>query len=258
MKGWADKMKNLLKLEFRKMRKQKSFYICTAVMLGLLFLSVLTANALANGSPALAGQFTASGMDSMMNAVNNSSFLMIAGIFIALFVCDDYEQQTIKNIYARGYSRKQVYLSKLLSVWIGTTVMFVIVLLCAFVLGSAYFGTGSLRDPRFISVLAVQYIACMANMGLCFLVSSLLRKNGSSIAATIIAPMMVNMLLGMLDSFMKFQDFSTTSLWLSSFVGDLSTLAVTGERLMVCLVASLIYIPVFAAVGVCFHRKIEL
>lgn len=259
LKGWADNMKNLLKLEFRKMRKQKSFYICTLVMIGLLFLSVLTANALLTGNhAALAGTFAASGMDTAINAVNNSSFLMIAGIFVAIFVCDDYEQQTIKNIYARGYSRKQVYLSKLLAVWIGTTVMFVIVLLFAFICGTAYFGTGAFAGLRVIRILAVQYAACMANMSLCFLVSSLLRKNGSSIAATIVAPMLVNMLLGMLDSFMKLKEFSVTSVWVSSFMGDLSSLSVSSGRVSVCLIASLFYMAVFAVAGIASHKKIEL
>lgn len=246
-------MKNLLKLEFRKMRKQKSFYICLIMMAGLLFLSVLTTNVLAQ-SPA----FTATSIDTVTGALNSSSFLLIAGIFAALCVCDDYEQQTIKNIYARGYARTQVYLSKLISVWIGTTVMFAVILLCAFLFGTIFFGADDFTAPRFIGILAVQYAACMANIGLCFFVSSLLRKNGSSIAATIVAPMIVNMLLGMLDSFMKFKRFSTASVWISSFMGELSTISVSSERLAVCLIASLAYIAIFAAAGTFIHKKIAL
>lgn len=247
-------MKNLLTLEFHKMKKQKSFYICTIIMIGLLFLSVLTANALAGSAP----EFSASSMDMVLNALNNSSFLMIAGIFTALFVCDDYEQQTIKNIYARGYSRKQVYLSKLISIWTGTTIMFAVVLLCSFLFGTIYFGADDFGNLSFLGLLAVQYVTCMANMGLCFFVSSLLRKNGSSIAATIVVPMIASMVLGMFDSFMKFKEFSTANLWVSSLIGDLSTLTVSTERLYVCLFASLIYIVIFAVAGIFFHKKIEL
>lgn len=250
-------MKNLLKLELRKMRKQKSFYICTIIIVGLLFLSVKTAEVLTQ-NPEIANQFSASGIDIVLGALNSSSFLMIAGIFVALCVCDDYEQQTVKNIYARGYSRKQVYLSKLISVWIGTTIMFAITTLCAFLFSKSYFEASDFQNIRFVGILAVQYAACMANLGLCFLVSSLLRKNGSSIAATIVAPMIINMLLGMIDSFIKFENFSLTNVWLSSFMGDLSKLSVSSERLMICLAASLAYIIVFAFIGIFSHRKIEL
>ena len=226
-------------------------------MAGLLFLSVLTSNVLAHNTE-LAEQFTVSSIDTVINALNNSSFLMIAGIFTALCVCDDYEQQTIKNIYSKGYSREQVYLSKLISVWIGTTIMFALVIICAFLFGITYFGTIDFSDLHFAKILAVQYIVCMANIALYFLVSSLLRKNGSSIAATIVAPMIINMILGVFDSFLKLQDFSLTNIWVSSFMGDISTLSVSGERLTICLAGSLIYIVIFSAAGILSHKKIEL
>ncbi|MCI8373406.1 MAG: hypothetical protein HFI75_13660 [Lachnospiraceae bacterium] len=76
----------------------------------LLFLSVLTVNVLSHSSAVPVGQLTLSGIQSMRQALNSSSFLLITAIFVAITVCDDYEQQTIKHIYARGYSRRQVYL----------------------------------------------------------------------------------------------------------------------------------------------------
>lgn len=246
-------MKNLLKLEFRKIKKQKSFYICTLIMAGLLFLSVSNANELSKSS-----ETAATAADIMVNALNSSSFFLIGGIYIVLLVCDDYEQQTIKNIYARGYSRKQVYLSKLISSWTAVTIMFIIVMLCAFAFGQSYFKAGDIGSPHFIGILASQYAACMANMCLCFLVSAILRKNGSSIAAAIVAPMLVNMLLNFIDSHIKFKNFTTTELWISSFLSELSNLNVTNERLMICLIASLIYIPFFTLIGIFFHKRIEL
>lgn len=250
-------MKNLLKLELRKIRKQKSFYVCTLVMVGLLFLSVLTSDALSK-NPELAGQFSSSCFDIIVSALNSSSFLLVAGIFVALCVCNDYEQETIKNIYARGYSRKRVYFSKLISVWISTTIMFTVVMLCAFIFGRAYFGTANLEESRLIYIIGVQYTVCMANIFLFFFVSSLIRKNGLSIAATIVVPMIINMLLGMLDSFMKFKDFSTADFWVSSFMGEISTVSVTDEKLSFCLIASLAYILVFPITGAFSHKKIEL
>ena len=120
-------MNNLLKLEFTRLKRQKSFYVCTIIMVALIFLSMLTANALANASPEIAAEFKASGIESLIGGMGNSSFTLIASIFAVLFVCEDYDQQIVKNIYARGYSRKSVYLSKMVSVFVSTTVMFVIV-----------------------------------------------------------------------------------------------------------------------------------
>ena len=251
-------MGNLLKLEFRKLKKQKSFYICTLVIVALLFLSALTTKVFLNESPDMAGQLNASGIGNLVTAIGNCSFLLIVGIFTALTVCEDYEQQTVKTIFARGYSRKSVYFAKLVSVWLSTTVMFAVVELAAFAFGSYFFGVGDLGNFRFLGVIGVQYITCMANVALFFAISSVLRKNGSSIAATIVAPMLVSMVLGLADSFLKLDDFTLTSIWLSSLVNDLTTLSVSGGRLTTCLVASLCYIPVFVFGGMYFNKKMEL
>ncbi len=250
-------MGTLMKFEMHKLKKQKSFYICTLIMVALLFLSAMTTNALMNGSPEFAAQFSGSGIDSMIGALGNCSFLLIAGIFTALTVCEDYEQQTVKNIFSRGYSRGSAYTAKLMTVWIATSVMFLIAELAALISGSLYFGIGEVESLRFLAILGVQYVVAMANVALFFAFSSTFRKNGSSIAATIVAPMLVNVMLSLADSLLKLKDVSLTSYWLSSFLGDL-TLSVGLERMTVCLVASLIYIPVFVFVGMKVNRDIEL
>lgn len=251
-------MNNLLKLEFTKLKRQKSFFVCTIIMVALIFLSMLTAKALANASPEITAEFKASGIESLISGMNNSSFTLIASIFTVLFVCEDYDSQTVKNIYARGYSRKSVYLSKMISVFVGTTVMFVIVELAALGLGTAFFGLGELGNFKFLAVVGTQYVVVMANIALAFVIASLFRRNGGSIAGIVLAPMLVGVVCGLADSFFKIEDFSLTSLWLSNFMTDVSTLAVSAQRLLVCLVGSLVYIPLFVIVGLYFNKKMEL
>jgi len=69
--------------------------------------------------------------------------------------------------------------------------------------------------------------------------------------------MLVNVVLSLADSLLKLKDVSLTNYWLSSFLDDL-TLSVGSGRMTLCLVASLIYIPVFVFVGMRINRKIEL
>lgn len=251
-------MNNLLKLEFTRLKRQKSFYVCTIIMIALIFLSMLTTNALLNASPEIAAEFTGSGIESLVSGLSNSSFTLIASIFAVLFVCEDYDSQTVKNIYARGYSRKSVYLSKMISVFISTTVMFVIVEIAALALGTAFFGLGALGNFKFLAVVGTQYVVAMANIALAFAIASVLRRNGGSIAGVILAPMLVGVVCGLADSFLKIEDFTLTSLWLSNFMTDVSTLAVSAERMLVCLVGSLVYIPVFVTVGLYFNKKLEI
>ncbi len=241
-------MKQLLKLEMRKLKKQKSFYICTLLMIALLFLSTLISKALESAGTAYT---MAAG------AVSGCSFLTIAGIFVALLVCDDYEQQTIKNIYSRGYSRKQVYFSKYITAFLAVTVMFVLVTASAFQFGKMYFGTENGSIGALLRLLAVQYVICMANMSFFFALAAVLRKNGASIAAVLVAPMLVNMILTLADSFIKSEKLALSRLWISSFLSELSSLNFEQNRLKLCLAASLLYIPFFLMIGFFLHKKKE-
>jgi ABC-2 type transport system permease protein len=225
-------------------------------MIGMLLFSTFTTNALVN--PELIEGFQLSGINSLIEALNSSSFTMIAGIFVALFVCEDYAGQTIKNIYARGYSRKNVYLSKLITVLISTTVMLIIVDVAAFLIGTAFFGVGEIGNYKFLTLIGTQYIIAMAEITFAFTIASVIRKTGGAIACIIIAPMLIGVLLGLADVFINFENIYLSELWISNFLSAVSTLDVTKNRILLCIVGSLIYIPVFGAIGLYINKKIQL
>lgn len=266
-------MGNLLKFEFRKLRKQKSFYICTAIMVALLLMTALLLNFIQDIASALPEEPSEDGvnisvsvdegaskfvtLDFVVGALSNASFVTIVGIFAVLFLCSDYEQQTIKNIFARGYSRQAVCLSKWITLFIGATVMFVVVEMAALVIGWIYFGFDGMDSTKFPTVLGVQYLTAMANVTFAFALASAIRKNGGTIAAVIVAPSVIELVLNLADSYLKLEDFSLIDLWLSSFMSDLSDVAVSTERMATCAVASVAYIVLFAATGMAFYKKIE-
>ena len=218
-------------------------------MTALLFLSALTSNALINASSGIIAEFSISGIDSMISSLKDCSFTLIIAIFTALFVCNDYEQQTIKNIYSIGYSRKSVYLSKMTALWIAISIMFIVVETAGFTLGSIFFGVGSIDNTNIAEIVLIQYVVILANAALFYAITSILHKNGSSIAACIVAPMIINVILNLADSFLKIKEIALTDFWLSSFLSDISTRVPNTERLIVCLIASLIYTIIFLLIG---------
>lgn len=246
-------MQRLLKLEFSKLKRQKSFYICSVIMVALLWLSTALSYVVLKEF----SDFSMSGILLMTTALSSCSFTTIAGIFVALFVCDDYEQQTIKNIYAKGFSRKHVYMAKLIAVYTAVTIMFLVVELSALILGRLYLSFSSSGSFRFLKILGVQYVVTMANMTLCYAIASVFRKNGSSIAAVVLAPGIISLVLSLIDTIWKI-DPPMTRIWISNFLSDISTLSVSNNRLTTCLIASLIYIPLFSLVGWRSAKKAEV
>lgn len=250
-------MKNLLRLEFTKLKRQKSFYICLIIMLGLVFLNNLTAKAVLDTIPELLGGMYGSGISSLLTGVSDSSFTIVASIFVSLFVCQDYSQQTVKNIYARGYSRIGVYVSKLISTFVAATVMFVVVEAAAFGIGSIFFGVGDVENLRFLGILGAQYLVMMANIALAFALSAILRKNGGAIPIIIVAPIVVNIVLSLVDAFASFENIALADYYISSFLNSLMSINVANERIVECIIGSLIYIPVLLTAGLFINKKVE-
>lgn len=99
-------MSKLISFEFRKIFRQKSLYVCLAIMLALICLSAAV-NAGLEQNPEFDLIFTVESFTK--SALSASSFFMILGIFVALYCCDDVANNTLKNLYSRGFTRGQVY-----------------------------------------------------------------------------------------------------------------------------------------------------
>lgn len=249
-------MKDLLKFEFYKLKKQKSFYICTAVILAMSFLGALLTKLLADNNAGL-NTVVLSGQSTMLSAISSSNFTMICSIFIALFVCADHSEQTIKNIYSRGFSKGTVYFAKYTVGVVATATMFVLTLLFSFAIGSVMFVNKTAESGNIFGFIIGQLILCIAYTSFVFAISLSLKKVGSSIALAILGPMLVSMLLSLADAFLKIDKFKISSYWIEGFVSDLSIVSTKPSRLAVCIILSAIYAIVFAATGFFINKKQE-
>lgn len=249
-------MKDLLKFEFFKLRRAKSIYVCTFIMLALVFLSAVLTDLMLEEAPELSTfmlMTEPTGASMLLSAVNDSSFTLIIGIFVIIFVSEDYDVGTVNNVYARGYSRLRVYFSKTLSVLVAASAMFLAVTLLSFLFGSAYFKMGDIGG-REIGILAIQYVSSMTFVAAAFAIASVFRKNGTSIALFIFLPMIAEIVLSILDVIFGFENFSFTELWFSSFILDASV-SQEPERLVVCTLGSLVYIAGFIAIGAFLNAR---
>ena len=247
-------MNNLLKFEFRKLFKQKSFYICTAVMLALSVVGLMLNRALAENAELNMTMPTAK--SALLSAVSSSNFTMICGIFIALFVCTDYDQQTIKNVYSRGFSRNNVYFAKFIVCVLSTVAMFAVTLIFTYVAGGVMFD-GTAETGNYAGLIAGQLLYCLAYSSFVFAVSLIVKKVGISIALAILGPSLIGTVVNLADAFLKIENFKIGSYWLDGFIGDLTSLTTDSTRLTVCIVLSLVYAAVFVVTGYLINRKQE-
>ena len=255
-------MKNLLKLEFRKLKRQKSFYICLAIMAGMLFIMGATAKVLMEYAEQIAempgGEVMPTTFSSFLLGFESaSSFSMLSAIFVSIVVCDDYESHTVKNIIARGYSRTAHYFSKLIYVFTATTIMFVIVVFLAGVIGGLFLGFGELSGET-ILLIAGQYVVCMSGVALVFFIASSIKKLGASIAANIIVPIVIPLLLELADTALKSESFKFADVWIDSFLRSLTVSDVSAGRILACVLGSIAYGVAFILAGYFVNKKSEV
>lgn len=101
-------MLKLLKFEFHKLIRQKSTYICILIPFIFLFLEILINKLIYMNDNA---QIPTT-INILKTSLATTNLTLILAIFIAINVTEDYAEQTIKNIYGKGYSRESVYLTK--------------------------------------------------------------------------------------------------------------------------------------------------
>lgn len=258
-------MKDLLRLEFRKLRTQKSFYICLAIMIVMILITGVTYKVVLNYMPETAEAMETEGGEVLpktfsgflLGFVSASMFSMLTAIFVSIVVCDDYDNQIVKNIYARGYSRENCYFAKLIYVFAVTTIMFLVALVFAGAIGSAFFGFNGVSGKTFI-LLGGQYVVCMSGVAFSFAIASAIRKLGATIAANIIIPMIVPLLLGLADTVLKINGFKIEEIWIASFLTSLTNIEEVTGRIIACVLGSVAYTAAFIAAGYAVNGKTEI
>lgn len=243
-------MNKLLKFEFHKLKKQKSFYICTFIMLLSSFISLFLSKSFPSDDVISSGEI-------LLFAVSFSNFTMLCGIFISLFVCADYSEETVKNIYSHGFSRSKIYFSKLITVIFSTAVMFLLTLVFNYFLGN-YMFTGKSENGNYILLLFGQFLICLAYSAFSFFVSISVKKSGTAIALSILGPSIVDMVISLIDAVLKTGKNELSNFWMESFSTSLSSLATDIKRIYFCIAMSLVYFAAFIIGGYFINRKHEV
>lgn len=247
-------MKSLLRFEFFKMRKRKSLYICTAVMLSIIFLALLASYEMMQEWDI---GYVPSAITYVLSATGTCDFAMIAGIFVALYVCEDFGQRTVKNVYSRGFSRVGVYFSKLIICALYVVAAFLLVELFTLAFGSLLFEY-RVEEGHILALLLGQLLVCLAYASFAFAVGFMVKKTGIAIAISIVAPIAVSFVLALLDVYIDSETFFLSDYWLEGISNSLSNPLTEVKDIVVGCILPVIYSALFVTAGFFVHRKAEV
>ena len=140
-------------------------------------------------------------MNVMIGSASGGVLSMVIGVFIPLFVCEDYVSGTIRNIVTRGYSRLGIFSANLIAVTLATAVMTIACMAAGYLIGLIFSGSGvEPFDAATVKILLCQLAVMLAEGALFYAISTVLQKTGGSIAVCLVLPMVLT-ISGTLSSF---------------------------------------------------------
>lgn len=184
-------MLNLLKADFYRLKRSKSFYICLGII--ALFVSYVILDF--TSSAHLKEQLSPSTFHWIYILFVEKAFLpyfipVLQAIFITMLITSEYSTGTIKDAVSLGFSRISIYLSKLITVAVGSIILMLIAVLFTVITSIFVFGIyGSFTwydVVLLIRMLIIQALLYTA-YGSIFLMLTILIKNvGSAMAFNIL------------------------------------------------------------------------
>lgn len=193
-------MIKLLKFEWRKLWQQKSLYIIFVIGLVGLILSLVSMRLFYGDMGATEASLLALQYSNYVSIVGAS----LVGIYITLFACGDYSQHTIKNIYARGYSRSAVYFSKYLISLFVTLAMAIIFIAVTFLFTLVLSGkVGTMPVGFNWGDLFLQLWVLVGMHGLYFGISMMIGKLAGSLAINLVGITLVFLILNTMIMILK-------------------------------------------------------
>lgn len=120
-------MINLLRSDFYKLRRSKSFFICLGIL--AIFVSYIIIDF--KSSSHIKEKLSPSTFHWIYMLFEERAFLpyfisVFQSMFITMFITNEYSTGTIKDSVSLGFSRIKIYMSKLITVSLGSIVMMIV------------------------------------------------------------------------------------------------------------------------------------
>ncbi len=279
-------MGNMLKFELRRLLKKPVFYImlglCVGVAIFYVFSTRENMNYMIENMSDIVSDYDYGYEKSWVKErfveylspqrlVLSNFWLMlpsVLAIFTAIFVCEDRARGTIKNIYARGYSRTNVFFSKFIVSSAVSAVLYLLVVGALYISGTIAFLTAPFDvSPQTVKgfwllVLGRLILMLAINAGY-FMLSELIGGNtGFSIASNMFAPSIMNGILYLGLSFFFYvilKDLHTDNkyaiiqniieYWIYSLTMEGFNIEMKPDAYVWHIIASAIYLIVFTGLG---------
>lgn len=279
-------MQNLLKSDFYKLFKMKSFYVCAIIAAAMAAISMFLDSQLNNmmqSMPDTIGMMIIESqtvtlksiLPTMISPLSDYFILVIIGV--CLFITIEYNAGTLKNIAARGFKREYIFLSKLIVCIVEAFIITLCFAVSCVIFGLMFLPIGNFGDGYFaelFTIYGVDVLILIGYVSLIAMITYLIRTNGGTIAITLCAHYLAPIIISMINAITIMNDTSNSDLrkmvsytnnqygqvayyWIGTLGGTVSESYHNGTIYIPILVA-LAYIVVSGVIGMLVFKKRDI
>ncbi len=248
-------MNSLIKAEKKKLYYSKIFWTI-AIVIGILSILNTSFYIFNNLLEGLLRSNLIQTTDSIDSSVSISIFQAVLGsiddgvttlviIFVSIFIGMDFSSGILKNSVSRGFSKKDIYISKLISSIYATIVFLLIAMICSAVVGIIFFEKTPVNVDiilNFAETMATKILLVFAYTSISVLITTIVGDVGFAIAANLLVIRIIpSTIIMIFPSFSKFQ--------ISNQLYKLVDASTSSNILMSGLIIALGYIVVSNVIG---------
>lgn len=263
-------MLKLIRANFYRLWRMKSFYICTAVVAGLTILGVIITQVQYNAynsstEPTLKimaenehSIMKAGGVGYLGTCMGDITVLMMLAIIVSIFICVDFNTGAIKNTH--GFSRNEIYFSTLITSAAASLIMMLAYMLISFVSASIAWGVGKVDSHIIASLfkmIGMESLLIIGIAALFVMVAMVMRNSGGTIAVNMSSLIAVPIILSLVNRLFS-SDVVLTKYWLGTSIMNMATLKPANDDIIRCLIVAGCYIVISTLIGVVTFQKRDI
>lgn len=255
-------MISILKADFYRLLKSKSFYICMLVSAGLICFGFYALYWTYKSTGIMDTSFYPDGLSFGILSFTEGSVQLIIGIFLSIFVTSEFTHGTMKNVVSKGFSKVNIYLSKFITMIVAAFIIVLLTFIAGTVCASITIGKiGSLSGEfgsQLFKTIGIELYLYIALTALLLMVAMSVKNLGGAIAINVIGVFTFERILFSLlelavDSRIKFSQYSL--IYNISFYGGMNG---TADDYIRSLIVGLVFMLVSTALGIFIFKKSDV
>ncbi|HEX3021018.1 MAG TPA: ABC transporter permease subunit [Lachnospiraceae bacterium] len=268
-------MINILRADLYRLFRSKSFYICTMILIALLIASGImmkymektNENKRSEGSitvevenPNTEQVLVKSGTEFVLSAPADMNMVgMFVAIMITIFIAAEFNERTMKCIVAKGFTRRRIYLSKVITLSVATILMLTTFLIGSFLTGFAVSGRVNSISSEYtfeaIRYLAVAFLLYLSMASIFILVNFIFKNMAVAMAINISGLIFIPNILDSIE--MNFH-IPLTKYSVIHLISSIENLSVSTGKIVDAVVVGCGYMVVSFVIGVFLFRRADI